>query len=84
MKQNAMKAEAKQVEAAGRAEYFQSLTLQQRLDRLDARLGKGVGAVKERAKIAKAMALAAETAKPKAQKEPKSEMAAPKAKKSKK
>jgi hypothetical protein len=39
-------------EAKERQEYADSLTVQQKIDRLDTKFGVGVGAVKERAKLA--------------------------------
>lgn len=47
--------EVRQVEAKGRQEGYAALTLQQRLDKLDAMFGKGNGAKRERARIAKQM-----------------------------
>lgn len=44
--------EAKRTEASARHEAYNKLTPKQRLDKLDAKLGKGVGAKKERAKLA--------------------------------
>ena len=41
----------KQKEAAERQAYYDGLTVNQRLDRLDAKLGTCIGAVKERAKL---------------------------------
>ena len=60
--QNKEAKEERRLGAAGRAEYFATLTPQQKLARLDARLGPGVGAVKERAKLAKALTDAAKPA----------------------
>ena len=60
----------RQLEAAGRAEYSATLTPQQKIARLDARLGTGLGAVKERAKLAKVIAEAAKV-KPAAKETPK-------------
>jgi Spy/CpxP family protein refolding chaperone len=41
----------KQAEAKERDDYYRSLTPEQKLEKLDRKLGKGVGAVKERARI---------------------------------
>jgi hypothetical protein len=45
----------RRIEAEGRAEEYAKLTPAQQIALLDARLGKGVGAVKQRARIAKAI-----------------------------
>jgi hypothetical protein len=42
----------KQIQADERNEYFAALTPEQQIESLDKRLGKDVGAVKQRAKIA--------------------------------
>jgi hypothetical protein len=44
----------RRIEAEGRAEVWEGLTPEQQLATLDRRLGKGVGAVKQRKRIAKA------------------------------
>lgn len=49
--------ERKRREAAIRQAESDAMTPKQRLDRLDARLGKGVGAASERAKLLKQMAV---------------------------
>jgi hypothetical protein len=46
----------RRIEAEGRAEVWEGLTPQQQLSVLDGRLGKGLGAEKQRARIAKAIA----------------------------
>lgn len=48
---NHMSRDSRRKEAAERQEAFSKLNNFQRIDLLDARLGKGVGAVKQRAKI---------------------------------
>lgn len=46
----------RQLQAAIRQAEYDALTPQQKLDRIDERLGKGVGAAKERARLAKKLA----------------------------
>lgn len=46
----------RRIEAEGRAEVWEGLTPQQQLATLDRRLGKGLGAEKQRARIAKTIA----------------------------
>lgn len=48
--------EARRIGAAERAQYYATLTPEQKIAHLDARLGKGVGAEKERARLAKLIA----------------------------
>lgn len=55
-----MAREARKAEAAARAEELKHMSFQQRLDRLDKRLGKGVGAQKERNKLINLMKLPSE------------------------
>ena len=48
----------RRIEAEGRAEVWEGLTPEQQVAALDRRLGKGLGAKKQRARIAKALAKA--------------------------
>lgn len=48
----------RRIEAEGRQDYWTKLTPEKQLAALDARLGKGIGAEKQRARIAKAIAKA--------------------------
>ena len=54
--------EERRLSAAGRQAFYSGLSVQQKIDRLDLQLGKGSGAVKQRARLAKALV---ESAKPK-------------------
>lgn len=56
MRRNKTALELRKMRVDERAAYYAALTVQQKIDRLDKRLGKGIGAVKERAKLAKALA----------------------------
>lgn len=47
--------EVRQIGAANRNAEFAALSIQQKIAHLDARLGVGVGATKQRAKLAKAL-----------------------------
>ena len=49
----------RRIDAEARQEEWARLTPQQQLAELDSRLGKGIGAKKQRAKLAKAIAKAA-------------------------
>jgi hypothetical protein len=57
--------EVRRTGAANRAAYYATLTPQQKLERLDARLGPGNGAAKERAKLASEITGRASEKKPK-------------------
>lgn len=49
--------EEKKVGAKARQDYYNSLTVQQRIDKLDRMFGKGEGAKRERARLAKLLAI---------------------------
>ena len=55
MKRNKKQLEARQISADERQEAHAALTPEQRLNKLDRRLGEGIGAKSERARLAKAL-----------------------------
>ncbi len=55
-KKSRLRVESRQKEAAAREDARSKRTAKQQLNLLDKRLGKGVGAVKERARLAKEIA----------------------------